>query len=679
MSTGKLKGSIRKRLTRIIFIVTSLSFLVVYFVFVVVQFNYEEHRSQKEAMTIESVISQDLAKLVFLNEVSAASDIVEKLKYFPSLRSATVLKNDANAIFRYGEKEESIPKAVCSEKKFDTSGRLLVAQIPVRYSGQKVGCAYMELTHLTLFDIAKKYLFAAVLFYLFLILLSLFLAYHYAKRFTAPVYRLIAFIEEVKRTGSLDKRIAVQDNDEFGTLFEETNRMLENLQKEAKEKKKAKEEAAFFKQYDPITGLPNKDLFLAELQEHIDHRTYKQWHILFSVDIDRFNMFNDAFGHAVGDALLQQFAQRIIADFKDADMMGKIGIDDLLLSYRNVSNIKQKVLEKAEAVLNHLYLLMDRPFYVDGHEIAVGIHVGVSIYQKSLQDAGKILRHTDRALQSAKKSQSFYAFYDAQMELQAHSSIALYTDLLGAIKKEQFTLYYQLQTRYDGSVIGAEALVRWIHPEKGMVPPSNFIPVAESSGLIIEIGTWVLQEACRQLAIWQNDHKTAGWTLSVNVSARQFKDIQFIDIVQESISKYAINPQKLKIELTESLLAEDFSSIVHKMHIIRKLGVKISIDDFGTGYSSLQYLKKLPITQIKIDQSFVFDMLENKMDRTIVQMVIHLADAFGFNVIAEGVESKEHVEALKAMGCNAFQGYYFSKPAPIDTLYEQLKQLQTIS
>ncbi|WP_297432390.1 bifunctional diguanylate cyclase/phosphodiesterase, partial [Sulfurimonas sp.] len=251
----------------------------------------------------------------------------------------------------------------------------------------------------------------------------------------------------------------------------------------------------------------------------------------------------------------------------------------------------------------------------------------------------------------------------------------IYSDLLVAIQENQFELHYQLQNRDDASYIGAESLIRWNHPKQGLVSPFKFIPIAENSGLIVEIGTWVLQSACKQLAVWQENSKTKEWILAVNVSAKQFAQDDFLTIVKKSIEMYSINPNRLKIELTESLLADDFEAMVQKMQKLRELGIQISIDDFGTGYSSLQYLKMLPINQIKIDQGFIFEMLENHSDQIIVQSIINLGEAFGFDVIAEGVETEEHFEKLKEFGCHYFQGYLFARPEPIENIEKVVAQL----
>ena len=243
----------------------------------------------------------------------------------------------------------------------------------------------------------------------------------------------------------------------------------------------------------------------------------------------------------------------------------------------------------------------------------------------------------------------------------ALNHIDIYTQLREALQKNQFELFYQLQYKND-KPYGAEALIRWNHPSRGLVSPIEFIPVAEKSGLILPMGEWVIEEACRELAKWRDNPKTQEWTIAVNVSAKQFKETSFLQHIQENIEKNKIKFSSLKVELTESILSDDLTQIIEKMKALQKLGIKTSLDDFGTGYSSLEYLKKLPLNQIKIDQSFVRNMLNDKNDIAIIKSILLIGEARGLEVIAEGVETKEHFEFLKTLGCHYFQGYYFARP-----------------
>jgi EAL domain-containing protein (putative c-di-GMP-specific phosphodiesterase class I) len=286
-----------------------------------------------------------------------------------------------------------------------------------------------------------------------------------------------------------------------------------------------------------------------------------------------------------------------------------------------------------------------------------------------------ILKQADMAMYQAKDSgRNAVRFFDPIMQMEVENRAALELDLRHAIAEQQLYLYFQIQVDSDRRALGAEALLRWLHPQRGMVSPAHFIPIAEESSLILEIGGWVLDNACRQLQLWRHSETTCELSLAVNVSAQQFKQHDFVEHVATVLRFYAIEPSRLKLELTESVVLNDVVDVVAKMHALKALGVGLSMDDFGTGYSSLSYLKQLPLDQIKIDQSFVRDIATDPNDAVMVQTMIDLAQNFRLNVIAEGVETEAQLEFLKANGCMAYQGYFFSKPLPIAQFEEMLKQ-----
>jgi len=425
------------------------------------------------------------------------------------------------------------------------------------------------------------------------------------------------------------------------------------------------EKLRYLQQYDPLTGLANKNMFLETLQNRLDGDDKKRWHILFFIDIKDFKNINSLYGHDVGDWILKEFAQRLKEEFKNSDFISKIGIDEFILSFRNIENIKEKTFMEAEKISTKLKTIASYPFRINHTTIDVILRIGVNIYNQKSKDAKIILKRADNALQIAKKQGREVAFFNQEAETKALKYLSTYKELVVAIKEKQFELYYQLQYKSDKSVYGAEALIRWNHPIKGLIPPFDFIQIAEDKNLIIEIGDWVLQEGCQQLKEWERNEKTKNWVLAINASAKQFNANDFVSKVQRAVERYNITPSKLKVELTESLLVDDFENTIQKMTELRKSGVKISIDDFGTGYSSLQYLRNFPADQIKIDQAFVFNMARSKEDVAVIKVILELGKALGFEVIAEGVETKEHYELLKNMGCEYYQGYYFAKPKKI--------------
>lgn len=311
-------------------------------------------------------------------------------------------------------------------------------------------------------------------------------------------------------------------------------------------------------------------------------------------------------------------------------------------------------------------LSINQSYNIAGHSYSTSTSIGAALFLGLKTTSDELLKQADISMYQAKKSgRNAFCFFDPQMESILINRVELERDLLFALEHNQFQLYYQVQVDSSNTPIGVEALIRWINPKRGIVSPLDFIPLAEDTGIILNIGQWVLESACIQLKAWQENNSTAGLSLSINVSARQFHQADFVEIIKNCIDKYSINPSLLKIELTESILLNNIETIIHKMNTLATMGIQFSLDDFGTGYSSLQYLKKLPLHQLKIDQSFVSDLGVDTNDKTIVKTIISMAHSLGLNVIAEGVETSQQQQYLISQGCTHFQGYLFSQPLPI--------------
>lgn len=441
-------------------------------------------------------------------------------------------------------------------------------------------------------------------------------------------------------------------------------------------RKQAADEIEHLAYYDPLTQLPNRRLLLDRLKAALafSERTGKGGALLF-LDLDNFKTLNDTLGHNIGDMLLQQVAARLILAVRETDTVARLGGDEYVVMLEDLSEQPIEAAAQAEIVCEKIMSSLNQPYQLAAHEYSCSSSIGVVIFKGHNQSQEDILKHADIAMYQAKKAgRNAISFFNPEMQNVINARAALERELRLALEQKQFQLYYQIQVDSAYRPLGAEVLIRWLHPERGLVSPLQFISLAEETGLILPIGQWVLETACTQLKLWQQDVATRDLTLSVNVSAKQFFQANFVAQVQAAVQSYAINPMQLKLELTESLLLENIEETITTINAFKEIGIRFSLDDFGTGYSSLQYLKRLPLYQLKIDQSFVRDIPTDSSDKAIVRTIIAMAQSMELEVIAEGVETKEQLSFLINYGCKHFQGYLFGKPVPIE-LFEAAVQL----
>ncbi|MDC9729803.1 MAG: EAL domain-containing protein, partial [Methyloprofundus sp.] len=420
--------------------------------------------------------------------------------------------------------------------------------------------------------------------------------------------------------------------------------------------------------YDPLTHLPNRRLLLDRLSQALvgSSRSGYKGALLF-IDLDQFKSLNDTLGHDVGDQLLQQVAKRLLSATRKGDTVSRFGGDEFVILLEDLSSEPIEAATKLETIANKIINALNHPYFLGVHERHSSASIGARLFDGQEASLETILKQADIAMYQAKDSgRNTLRFFDPEMQKTIRARYELENELRTAIKKQQFQLHYQLQVDHSGRPIGAEALIRWQHPTRGMVSPFKFIPIAEENGMIISIGQWVLETACQQISQWANNEQSKHLVIAINVSAKQFSQVNFADQVNAAINKYAIDASKLKLELTESMLVDNIEQIITTMRTLKELGITFSLDDFGTGYSSLQYLKKLPLSQLKIDQSFVRDILNDKSDEAIVSTIIAMAKSLDLDVIAEGVETDEQKQVLLNNACTHFQGYLFSKPVGID-------------
>ncbi|BBJ00614.1 hypothetical protein FGKAn22_23060 [Ferrigenium kumadai] len=432
------------------------------------------------------------------------------------------------------------------------------------------------------------------------------------------------------------------------------------------ERKQAENEIHHLAFYDPLSQLPNRRMLLDRLRQAVATGARNQTGgALLFIDLDNFKTLNDTKGHGIGDLLLIEVAKRLQACVREGDTVARFGGDEFVLLLEGLSEDKAQAAVQAQGVGEKVLEALNQPYLLEGSEFHSSSSMGITLFVDYQEKLDELLKQADTAMYEAKKSgRNTLRFFDPVMQDELEVRAQLEVGLREALRKQEFQLYYQMQVNHAGSVLGAEVLLRWIHPEQGLISPLKFIPLAEETGLILPIGRWVLESACQQIKAWEKEQHAHELQLAVNVSGRQFRQKDFVAQVSEILDRTAIDPNRLKLELTESIVLDDVADTIAKMHALRQLGVSFSMDDFGTGYSSLSYLTQLPLNQLKIDQSFVRHIGTKESDATIIQTIIGMANNLGIEVIAEGVETQEQRDFLEANGCTLYQGYLFSRPVP---------------
>lgn len=429
------------------------------------------------------------------------------------------------------------------------------------------------------------------------------------------------------------------------------------------EQKQAEASIAHLAHHDALTGLANRFSLYARLEQAIaDARRHAQSLAVLFLDLDRFKNINDSLGHHMGDQLLMLVAQRLRATVREADIVARLGGDEFVIVLHSL-----KGAQSAAHVASKLLAALSAPYVLDTLDLHVTPSIGISLFPDDDEDATGLMRNADAAMYHAKAlGRANFQFFTEELNRRITERLKLESRLRGAIARNELALWYQPKiAAHDGRIVGVEALLRWHHPDGGLVAPSSFIPIAEETGLIVDIGTWVICQACRQAQAWQS-RGIAPLGVSVNLSTRQIRDAGLLTTVTETLQHTGLDPALLELEITESTVMERPDTAIELLRALKALGLKIAVDDFGTGHSSLSYLKLLPLDRLKIDRSFVSDLERDPNDAAIVAAAVSLAHNLGLSVTAEGVETATQVERLRALGCDELQGYHFSRPITAD-------------
>lgn len=431
---------------------------------------------------------------------------------------------------------------------------------------------------------------------------------------------------------------------------------------EIKKKEKKILELAY---YDSLTTLPNR-LLLKDLLAVMIKRVERNNHYgaLLFIDLDNFKMVNDTKGHDIGDFVLIETAKRLQNTIRETDLISRLGGDEFIIVLEIPESNKEVAINNINIAAKKILEEIKKPYLISNFDFRLTVSIGIALFENNEFSIDELMKFADTAMYSSKANgRNRFTYFDPILQQMVEQKAHLFERLHKAIEKESMILYYQPQIKIKNNqplIVGMEALIRW-NDEK-IIPPNDFIPLAEETGLIIPLGKWILIQVMEQIKIWENDFIKKDWQVSVNISYKQFEKNEFLDLIKSLIEEYQINPAKLKLELTESLLIKNTQENLNKIKEINKLGVSLSIDDFGTGYSSLAYLKQLSISELKIDQSFIKDLVIDSNDFIIVETILSIGDKFNLEVVAEGVETKEQYEKLLSMGCSYFQGYLFGKP-----------------
>ncbi|MGB0468479.1 MAG: putative bifunctional diguanylate cyclase/phosphodiesterase [Pontibacterium sp.] len=681
--------SVAKKIRLMIMLTTAGALLLASAVFVSVEVQISRSALVERVQVLTEIVSTHVTAALSFDDVQTAESLLKSMTSEPDILEAHIYDRDGHhfASYRAANLSESYKGHEIHEQflkgqaqHYFTRHKLYLAS-PIKLGNEIIGQLHIQVSLNTLLKQIGVYILGVLAILVGVLLLVYLLTFYLHRRISGPIEQLLEGMKVVAEEQDYSLRIKGGDNDEIGAIIQGFNGMIGHIEKRNKEIKQKNQEVEQHAFFDALTELPNRRLLMLQLEKEVERsKRNESTGALMYLDLDHFKIINDSLGHSTGDDLLVNVSQRLKKLLRSVDMPARVGGDEFVIILPELDQTVAVAANNALLVAESIRSSISQPYEIDGRTLHTSPSIGITLFNSDNCNTSDIIKQADLAMYQAKDDgRNLVQFFADDMQLLAVQRLQIEEDLRFALETdlEQLEIYFQPQVDHAGGIQGAEVLLRWHHPQKGNISPATFVPVAETTGLIHPLGKWVLSEACKQLAVWQA--QGIKLQLAVNVSPNEFLHADFVASTLAIINSSGIDPSWLELEITEGVLLRNIDEVVRVMVKLKRYGIQFAVDDFGTGYSSLQYLKTLPLSKLKIDQSFVRDITTDPNDAAIVITIIAMTKHLGLEVIAEGVETEEERNFLYNNGCDLFQGYFFSKPLTLNAFEAQLKTKHPMS
>jgi|GEM_PF-1217082 diguanylate cyclase (GGDEF) domain len=662
----------------------TLASLMIAFYSIFTYFNEkEEYLSElgNEIKVISRVLENDYARLLMIGLPSESIELLNKWKQFPIIEHVDLKEMSGQSILHYSKLDQPHqtfhnikPQETLEANQLDRVGHLFFYKDIVEFNGEEVGVVSYVISNKKYDALVGELTKRIAISILIALALAVFLSLWLQKIFVAPLKRLMIRIKKIADDQLYSKTLSINENDksELASLAKHFNVLLQRMDKTLTEVENSRVLAQELAYYDDLTGLANRRLLTEHMEYVLDIATRENQHgALLFIDLDNFKTLNDSRGHAAGDELLKKVAESLKKVFRSTDTIARLGGDEFVILSGHLEDSEEAVINQVHSLMLKLRHVLSEKFVVLGESYHLTASIGITTFPNMADNIDILMKQADTAMYRAKEAgRDGYHFYQPEMQAIADSRLQMETDLRLALEADELELFYQPQVDEFGRILGVEALLRWFKKDGSMVSPADFIPIAEMTGLILPVGEWVIKEAFKQLAIWQRGDISPSFRVSINISPYQFHQNDFVQDIKGLLNESGALASHVTLEMTEGITIKDIQSTIDKMEKLSDMGFKLSMDDFGTGYSSLMYLKKLPLNELKVDQSFVRDLETDRSDAEIAATIIAMAKNLKLEVVAEGVEDEAQLAFLTHHGCLVFQGYYFYKPMRVADLTE---------